>query len=254
MSLESSIADLVRASTDLTQTVRGKTTEIDGKVTAKINEMDAWKAGHIDEHGFLAINYNAGMTRLSGTVPQQLPLGMGVSAGGDFWSKFDVDIIPVRSGDLPESRPAVVRELLKYMGMDRQHFSANFNIIELTVKRIDISSFVFFIPYRHVKMGSFHSVVMYHKIIGQGDWTWMDNSVKGKWNQMTSHHASADSAGAYVHVDVVLERPAIGDKLYLALPQIVIGKWNPLRRAPQFFNVYDMILDAVPTAIPRDYM
>ncbi|WP_169829015.1 hypothetical protein [Chromobacterium amazonense] len=44
MSLESSIADLVRASTDLTATVRGKTGEIDAKVAAKISEMEAWRS------------------------------------------------------------------------------------------------------------------------------------------------------------------------------------------------------------------
>lgn len=254
MSLESSIADLVRASTDLTATVRGKTAEIDSKVAAKINEMEAWKNGHIGEHGTLAVNYNAGMTRLSGTAPQQLPLGFGVSAGGDFWSKFDVNIIPVPFGVEPETRKPIVRELLQYMGCDRKHSSLNFNIVELTVKRTDISEFVFFIPYRHVKAGAFHSVVMYHKIIGQGDWSWMDNSVKGKWNQVTHHLFSPGDAGAYTHIDVPVRSPAVGDKLYLALPQIVIGKWNPDQRAPQFFNVYDMILDAVPTAVPHDYL
>ncbi|UGA39240.1 hypothetical protein JOS77_06615 [Chromobacterium haemolyticum] len=59
MSLESSIADLVRASTDLTATVRSKSTEIDGKVATKIRELEQWRinarteypAINILEHG-----------------------------------------------------------------------------------------------------------------------------------------------------------------------------------------------------------
>lgn len=45
MSLESSIADLTRASTELTATVRGKTGEIDAKVAAKLNELEVWRTG-----------------------------------------------------------------------------------------------------------------------------------------------------------------------------------------------------------------
>ncbi|WP_337881762.1 hypothetical protein [Chromobacterium haemolyticum] len=252
MSLESSIAELVRASTDLTATVRGKTADIDNKVAAKINEMEAWRNGHISEHGTLAVNYNARMTALSGSAPHQVPRGMFLNAGGDFWNKIDVNIIPIRSGQSAESRPPVARELLQYMGCDRQDLTAHFNIVEFTVKRTDITGFVFTIPYRHVKAGAFHSVVMYHKIQGKADWSWMDNSVKGKWAQSTSHCHSPGDAGAFAHVDVGVANPEVGDKLYLALPQIVIGKWNQALRAPQFFNIYDMILDAVPDAQPGE--
>ncbi|OQS39937.1 hypothetical protein [Chromobacterium haemolyticum] len=45
MSLESSIAELTRAATELTTTVRGKTSEIDAKVAAKTKELDAWRDG-----------------------------------------------------------------------------------------------------------------------------------------------------------------------------------------------------------------
>ncbi|OQS37609.1 hypothetical protein B0T45_13880 [Chromobacterium haemolyticum] len=45
MSLESNIAELVQASNALTGTVNGKIVDIDNKVAAKINDLDAWKNG-----------------------------------------------------------------------------------------------------------------------------------------------------------------------------------------------------------------
>ncbi|MCP1289795.1 hypothetical protein NK214_06280 [Chromobacterium sp. S0633] len=252
MSLESSIADLVRATTDLTATVRGKTVEIDGKVAAKISEMEVWKNGHLSEHGFIAVNYNARMTRVSGEAPQQVPIAMGLNAGGDFFSKFDLKIIPVVGGVDPATRPPVVRELLQYMGCDRHNFTAEFNIVELTVKSIakGFGDYVFYIPYRHIKTGAFHSCVMYHKLVGTADWGWMDNRFKGAWHQVTQHQFTPGDAGGYFHVDVGVTNASVGDKLYLALPQVVVGKWNPELRIPPLFNIYDMILNAVPSALP----
>lgn len=82
-------------------------------------------------------------------------------------------------GEELASRPPIVRELLQYMKSDDRHFSANFNILHLTVKKVS-EGFIpmFFVPYQHVKMGAFTSVALYHKVIGQGDWNWMDNSKK----------------------------------------------------------------------------
>ncbi|AAQ59785.1 hypothetical protein [Chromobacterium violaceum] len=81
MSLESSIADLIRASTDLTGTVRGKSAEIDGKVVAKINEMETWKADARGEYPVINVFENnllwngaaagveSGKAGMSGVVP-----------------------------------------------------------------------------------------------------------------------------------------------------------------------------------------
>ena len=256
MSLETQIANLVAATNQLTGEVSGKMAAINQTVDAKKADLDAWRGGHLSEHPALAVNFNASMLTLSGAAPQQVPVGMGLNAGGNFWDKFDMNIINVASGAAPESRPAVVRELLQYMGCDRQHFSMHFNIVELTVKSLagGINSYVFFIPYRHVKLGAFHSVTMYHKVVGQGNWGWMDNAKKNVWNQVTHHGLSYGDAGGYFHVDVGVDNPAVGDKLYLALPQVVLGKWNPEQRAPQMLNVYDMILDAVPTGSPTSQL
>lgn len=252
MSLESQIAALVDSTTGLTQEVANKMGAIDQRVNQKRDELEAWRGGHLDEHAAMAINFNARMTAHGGTAPQVLPLAMGVHAGGDFWNKFDAELIPVRSGGDLTVRPPVVRELLQYMGCDREHFSGGFDILKLTIKSVasGFGPYVFHIPYQHVKVSEFTSVVMYHKIVGGADWSWMDNGKKGHWHQVTHHFVSGD-AGAYVHVDISLAgAPAVGDTLYLALPQIIPGKWNPAHRCPQLYSPYDMILDVVASGTP----
>ncbi|OQS32830.1 hypothetical protein [Chromobacterium haemolyticum] len=74
MSLESGIAELTRASTELTATVRGKTGEIDAKVAAKINELDAW--------------------RNSAKVDMALPFSATIMVGGDANTYYPVPIRP----------------------------------------------------------------------------------------------------------------------------------------------------------------
>jgi hypothetical protein len=252
MSLEQQIATLVGRTANLLDEVAAKMAHIDQRVTQKRDELEAWRGSHLDEHAAMAINFNARMTAHGGSGPNTLPLAMGVNAGGDFWSKFDAELIPVRSGTDPLTRPPVVRELLQYMGCDREHFSGWFDILKLTIKSIGsgFGPYVFHIPYQHVKVGTFNSVVMYHKIIGGADWSWMNNGVKGQWHQVT-HHANSNDAGGYNHVDIGIGGLAgVGDTLYLALPQIIPGKWNPARRCPQLYNVYDIVLDVVASGAP----
>jgi hypothetical protein len=253
MSLEQQIAALVDTTSALTQEVANKQGQIDARVAAKINELDSWRNNHLDEHPAIAVNFNARMTALGGTAPQQLPLAMGVHAGGDFWNKFDVTIFPVFSGVDPATRPPIVRELLKYMNMDYQNFTGGFNIIKFTIKSVaaGFGPYAFNIPYQHVKGGALNSVVMYHKIVGKADWSWMDNTKKEVWNQVTHHVYSGNNAGDYSHVDIAPQNGINpGDTLYLALPQIIPGKWNPQHRCPQLYNIYDAILDVVGSGTP----
>ncbi|UGA38918.1 hypothetical protein JOS77_04335 [Chromobacterium haemolyticum] len=60
MSLESGIASLVTASTELTATVRGKTAEIDAKVAAKIAELEQWRVSARSEYPAINILANTG--------------------------------------------------------------------------------------------------------------------------------------------------------------------------------------------------
>lgn len=246
MSLESNIAELVKSANGLTDAVHGKIGEIDQKVGQKITELNNWRTSHWNEHPAIAVNFNAKMTAVGGEGDKKLPLALGVHAGGDFWGKFDAALIPVTPGEEPASRPPIVRELLQYMKSDDRHFSANFNILHLTVKKVSdgFGPYVFFVPYQHVKMGAFTSVALYHKVIGQGDWNWMDNSKKGVWNQATHHFLSAH-AGAYTHVDIALSNAQVGDQLYLALPQIIPGVWNPELRLPQLYNIFDPVMEVI---------
>jgi len=249
MSIETELQNVVAAASALNQTVRGQidqinatvnttATNLTNNVNAKLSQMDAWRDGHLDEHPAFSVNANADFLTLSGEAPVQLPSGMGVHANGDFWNKFEVEIIPVRSGPLPEERPPLVRELLQFMNMDRQHFSAAFNIMRMSIKAVtDFGPYVFHIPAQHVKAGPFTSVILYHKIVGRSSWGWMNNGIKDAWAQATHHVYSGNDAGGYVHVDVGIGGPSdVGDTLYLALPQIVPGKWNPNHRAPQFYT------------------
>ncbi|MBP4049320.1 hypothetical protein J9978_07390 [Chromobacterium violaceum] len=229
-----------------------------------VNSKKADKASTLDGYGItngvaqadigsLAVNYNASMLKMS-SGSNALPISMGTGNPALFWKKFDVTFTPVQSNELPETRPSLVRELLQYIGSDVRYFSMGFNIMELTVKDPSIQmDFDFFIPYRHVKSGAGHSVIIYHKLLGKGDWTWLDNDVRGSWNQAT-RYVSSTAGGDYTHVDLKVVNPEVGSKLYLALPQIVIGKWDPKRRAPQFFNIYDIVQDMVPTATPSAYV
>ncbi|UZX55220.1 phage tail protein [Yersinia ruckeri] len=194
----------------------------------------------VHEHSALAVNKNAALNDLAGIPPQQLPVGMGLHAGGHFWDKFDIEMIPVASGVAPETRAPIVRELLQYMGMDRLHFHGAFNIMKVTIKKtIDgFGPYAFHIPSQHIPTGCFMSFVLYYKIIGGADWSWCHNEVKGRWHQHTHHLFSGNAAGNYSHVDIgVAGNPAVGDVLYLALPQIIPGRWNPDHRCPQLFNL-----------------
>ncbi|WP_323872550.1 hypothetical protein, partial [Xenorhabdus doucetiae] len=197
-------------------------------------------SNYINERTALAVNKNASFIDLAGSGDRQLPVGMGLNAGGNFWDKFDVEFTKVESGVDPVTRPPIVRELLQYMKMDRIHFHGNFNIMKLTIKKVtnDFGSYVFYIPNQHVQNGCFMSFVVYHKIVGNSDWWWCDNTIKGRWHQQTNHLFSNGSPGDYVHIDFVLSgNSSVGDILYIALPQIVTGKWNPERLCPQLFNI-----------------
>lgn len=55
----------------------------------------------------------------------------------------------------------------------------------------------------------------------------------------------SDRAGAYAHVDVSLSNAQVGDQLYLALPQIIPGLWNPEHRLPALYNYYDPVIDVI---------
>jgi hypothetical protein len=193
---------------------------------------------YINERTFLAVNKNASLTDLAGSENRQLPVSMGIISG--FWDVFDVEFTKVISGIEPEERPPLVRELLQYMKMDGKYFHGDFNIMKLKAKKtVDkIKNYVFYIPNQHVPTGSFMSFVVYHKIIGSANWWWCNNSIKGKWHQNTSHLYTNNFPGKYSHIDFIVDEGVKeGDELYIALPQVVTGKWNPNNLCPQLFNI-----------------
>ncbi|PHM25143.1 hypothetical protein [Xenorhabdus budapestensis] len=198
-------------------------------------------SSYMNEHTSLAVNKNASLTDLAGSEGRQLPVGMSIHADGKFWDIFDVEFTRIITGIEPENRPPLARELLQYMKMDELYFHGDFNIMKLTAKKsVDkLDSYIFSIPNQRVQTGCFMSFVVYHKVIGSANWRWCNNSIKGKWNQHTSHLYTNNFPGKYSHIDfwVGIEGIKVEDELYIALPQIVTGKWNPNNLCPQLFNI-----------------
>ncbi|MDE9550538.1 hypothetical protein [Xenorhabdus bovienii] len=195
---------------------------------------------YINERTALAVNKNASLTDIAGSGNQQLPVGMGIYADGKFWDSFDVEFTKVTTNIEPEQRPPMARELLRYMKMDKLHFHGDFNIMKITAKKtVDMfEHYIFYIPNQHVPTGCFMSFVVYHKIVGNANWWWCNNSIKDQWHQNTTHLLSNSSPGDYLHIDFgINNNVSAGDTLYIALPQIVTGKWNPDRLCPQLFNI-----------------
>ncbi|BDU46905.1 hypothetical protein [Vibrio nigripulchritudo] len=81
------------------------------------------------------------------------------------------EIIPVRSGSDPLTRDPEVKSLLDYMGIgaNRDHFSANFNILKMTVvdaTRLGTGGVDFFMPDQHVKLSPAMTYMHYFKTVG----------------------------------------------------------------------------------------
>ncbi|CDL83730.1 phage tail protein [Xenorhabdus szentirmaii] len=196
---------------------------------------------YINERTALAVNKNASLTDLGGSGERQLPVGMGINANGKFWDIFDVEFTKVVTGIAPENRPQLARELLQYMKMDELYFHGNFNIMKLRAKKSadGLGGYIFHIPHQCILTGCFMSFVVYHKVIGKSNWKYCNNSIKGKWNQHTTHVYTNNFPGLYDHIDFKTDGHSInaGDELYIALPQIITGKWNPDNLCPQLFNI-----------------
>ena len=156
MSLESSIAELVRVSTELTQTVRGKTAEIDGKVSTKIGEFEAWRKGVRAEHP-IAPNVYRDTKYFKGFCGGQVKVPMNLGAAGAIggawnagWDLKDGDkvsavvtfeVIPFFDPRLDAlgfgQRDGVTRKTRADALISETGYGADFNVLVITV---DVSS------------------------------------------------------------------------------------------------------------------
>ncbi len=229
-SMDSATAALIAARQDL----EGKNAAIDASVAAQQAAFAAWKTQKSLSESYVRINANAEMTTYSGGAGQQLPAGMGVYAGGDFFTKFETEIIPVANGVAANTRPQVAQELLDYMGNNVVHLVYGICILRVTVKAnaAGIASYSFTAPFQHMPVGQVMSYCAYHKQVGSGTWNYA-GAVKGAWSHNVTHHGPGAPL-AYDHIDYAISNPIVGDTLYLALPQIVTGRW-PADKKPPFF-------------------
>ncbi|MDH0866456.1 hypothetical protein [Mitsuaria sp. GD03876] len=247
MSLESQIAALVDSTNQLTQTVASKMDAINTTVNAKVAELDAFKAGLLSQLPMMALNYNHDFLDVSGTAPQQLPVGLAVSADGAFWNRFSAELIPVNTGADPATRHDEAKALLDAMGIGRgtQHFTSSFNILKLTRKdAVVISSLVFYIPARHVKSGNGASFVAYAKTVGSSTWDYLP-STAGQWKQFATTWPAGTNdgrgVGSYLQLDFKVQNSSVGDVLYLALPTVVLGSWPEGRKLGNIVNIVNEV-------------
>jgi hypothetical protein len=160
----------------------------------------------------------------------QVPTGMGLHAGGDFFDKFETQMYQVKNESDPQSRPAVVRDLLAAMGRGNASYMArHFNI--LRVKRKPGSpaptSWTFYIPRQQFWPGN--SFVCWMKT--NAPWNW-NGDTDGQWKQrrfVKPPTSGGQDALGYQHVDFIAPSDADAE-IYLALPSIVPGTWPEDRK------------------------
>lgn len=247
--LKNSSVEQTLASQALAQEVAEKMADIDTKVAEASNAFQQFQESSRGELGFVAQNYNHDFLELV-TMPngQKLPVGMGVNAGGNFFDKFEVNMIPAISGADPDSRDPVAQELLTEMGCNTKHFTRSFNILH--VKRIPgspaVSGYTFFIPEQHIKAHQGASFVFWAK--GRGTSWGMDTGMVWQQRSHTWRAATHESGnpGAYIHVDVYMNNE--DSELYLALPTIVVEHWPENRKLGNLYNQKSQLIRKFGTA------
>ncbi|ASD67655.1 hypothetical protein [Pseudoalteromonas piscicida] len=244
--LQAENGKLIDSNNALTQTVIGKMGEINhalsdaqAQVESKKQELEqrvnSYLSGAREELGFTALNYNHDFldtyTTANGEI--ELPVGIGTHSNNPITEYFDIEMIPVRSGDV-DGRSDVAKELLTAMniGANTLHFSSSFKILHIKHKEnMPIpSKWVFHIPNQHIKHMQGASLILWAK--GKGFNWGMDTNLE--WKQVRRAWRPSANPGPYVHVDVYMHEA--GGELYLALPSIVAGVWPEDRVLGNLYN------------------
>ncbi|UTZ35021.1 phage tail protein (plasmid) [Vibrio campbellii] len=223
------LMEVVESARRLNQVIEEKAGQIDAEVAKAKQDFEnrAKKLSIIS--GFEAINYNGDFldtveARNSKGEVNIFPIGMGI---GSFRNDCVLaEVIPVFSGEEPETRDPEAQELLKYMGCNVKNFSSSFNILKITITDpatlLESPRYDFFIPEQHLKRSPSATFMAYFKTIGDFSVSHLGNS-NGEWTRVVERYTSTNP-GSYTHIDLnfsgVLNE---GDVLYLALPTICAG-------------------------------
>lgn len=224
------IDEILGHQTTLIEEIRGYRDDLKTKVpqvTQALQKNEETILAHEANRYLMPVNRNHDFRKIadvpSGGNTYQVPQGMGLNAGGNFFDKFEVELIPVISGSDPATRPIVVGELLDAMGIgaDTLHFSTSFNIFRIKNIGTEASypSYDLFIPDQHVKYGQGASFIRWCK--GDG-WSWGVNNLT-EWTQLVSSWNPGANSGSYIHIDY--NSVKLGAELFLALPTVIPGKW-----------------------------
>lgn len=215
MSLESSIADLVRASTELTGTVRGKSAEIDSKVAAKMAELDSWRSVARWELPFHRITKNQFGNMLNGAL-----LGWSVDAGTAVTVAVKRDIV---SGVAWGSRDPEEVAILTAMGMAgvRDFSPGIIRVLSLTwSKNPGVPNTL--LPFQVLPMRHDVTVASYARLIsGAVDGSYL-SGISAVWKQCGTHFGHSHGGG-YAHIHPVASTDA--GSLELILPAAVAGHY-----------------------------
>lgn len=241
MSLESSITDLVRASTDLTATVRSKTRDIDSKVAAKINEMETWKTAARDEYPVINVFENNLLWNgaEAGVESGKAGLGGVVPAGFYPWiANAEVviqgtrQLVPGENGfALPFYCPAPTVLRVKYIPRPNSSDSNN---------GMPYVPLPFAWGYPMPIAGSYVTHVFYARLVsGAASMTITNGQViDDKWQKIVAHHDGND--GQRAHWTPVMNDLLAARELEFMLPHTYLG-WIPETSVPPYAKAVKVI-------------
>ncbi|MCS3806683.1 hypothetical protein HNO92_004292 [Chromobacterium alkanivorans] len=215
MSLESSIADLVRASTELTGTVRGKSAEIDGKVAAKIAELDNWRSTARWELPFHRVTKNQFGNILNGAL-----LGWSVDAGTTVTVAVKRDIV---SGVAWGSRDPEEVAILTAMGMTgvRDFWPGIIRVLSLTWSKNPGTPNAL-LPFQVLPMRQGVTVASYARLIsGAVDGSYL-SGISSTWKQCGAYIGQYHGGG-YAHIHPIASTDT--GSIELILPAAVAGRY-----------------------------
>ncbi|MEZ9073124.1 phage tail protein [Vibrio splendidus] len=201
-----------------------KKSQVDNEALAAIGRVDNDTIR--GEMGFIALNYNndyQDTKQVTGADGFSSEYPIGVAFGGDITEYFHTEMLDVKSGDDPATRPEDVKELLDIMGLGRNtsHLAyGGFKVMKMTVIKLSVDGS----PFMHMTQ-DFHQATRNGLTMMHYERT---PATSGMWDRkITVFKNGGGNTSEYIHFDA---RPlgsevAVGDVLYYALPTMVAGEF-----------------------------
>ncbi|MEN3809805.1 hypothetical protein ABH309_06220 [Chromobacterium piscinae] len=228
MSLESSIADLVRASTELTSTVRGKSAEIDGKVAATTAELENWRSAARWEFPFHRITANQ-----FGNILNSALVGWRVDGGTTVTVTVKREIL---SGVAWSARDPEEMTILTAMGMTgvKDFLPGVIRVLSLTWSK-NAGAPNTLLPFQVLPMRQHMTVACYARLIsGAADGCYL-SGITSEWRQCGGYIGNVHGGGyAHIHPSGITDTGS----LELILPGAVAGHF-PLNPSSPTWGWFD---------------